>query len=231
VLSQRTNTGRTKQKPMQAAAHSHSKRAAMPLRGGSNSHRQRQVLSARKRDDERRLLFGPGRCDEPHELSGSNLCGRLYENAGRQLLQQPLREPRRQILQCRRAALSSGRVPRSLRRVRAGAAGDGLRPGRGAQSCGRLRGGPATSRLPGRRNPEPSRQVRAERSAAPDPRPQGAPRYVGTAIPRWPETARCRYSAAASPGFPRSIRRSRRLLPPLGALLRQQTMASEGESK
>jgi hypothetical protein len=45
---------------MQAAAHSHSGRTAVPLRGRTNSDRQRQVLSARERDDERRMLLGTG---------------------------------------------------------------------------------------------------------------------------------------------------------------------------
>ena len=216
VLSQRTNTERTKQKPMQAAAHSHSGRTALPLRGRTNSDRQRQVLSACERDDERRMLFGTGRSDEPHKLPGSSLRGRLYENAGRQLLQQPLRRPRWKILQCRRASVWAGRVPRPLRRVRPDAAGDGLRTGRGAKACGRMRGGAGASRLPGGRNPEPSRQVRAERSAAPDARPQGAPRWGRAAVPRRPETTRYRGGAAAPSGFTRSLRRPPRLFPGVG---------------
>ena len=60
LLPQRTSAERPKQKPMQAAAHSHSGRTAVPLRGRTNSDRQRQVLSARERDDERRMLLGTG---------------------------------------------------------------------------------------------------------------------------------------------------------------------------
>ena len=222
---------------MQAAAHSHSGRTAVPLRGRSNSDRQRQVLSARECDDERRMLLGTGRSDEPHKLPGSDLRDRLYENVGRQLLQQPLCQPRRKILQYRCTAVRAGRVPRSLRRVRPDAAGDGLRTGRGAKSCGRMRGGAAASglprgtgakpsrrmrggaaasRLPGGRNPEPSRQVRAERTAAPDARPQGAPRWGRAAVPRRPETTRYRGGASAASGFPRSLRRPPRLLPAVG---------------
>lgn len=56
------------------------------------SDRKRRMLRAGERNNERRLLFGPGRSAEPLELPGTNpnnhyVCGRLYQNVGWFLLQ------------------------------------------------------------------------------------------------------------------------------------------------
>ncbi len=208
------------------------------LRLRFHSDREREVLLDCECDVERRMLLGTSRSNEPRELPGSSLRGRLYENVGWQLLQQPVPQPRWKILRYPRATLSPGRVPRSLRRVRPDAAGDGLRTWRGAKSCGRMRGGTAcrglpdgpgaepsrrmrvcaaaNAGLPGRTGAEPRRQVRAERTAASYARPQGAWRPGRTSSPRRPENARCGDSTSASSGFPRPIRRSPRLLPAVG---------------
>ena len=144
----------------------HSDRPSLLCRG-PHPDRERRVLRARERDDDRGLLLAAGRSVQSRRVPGANpepsgLRCRLRQDAGRELLQPALRQRRRTLMPRRPASLRSRRVPQCAGSVRAS------RPAAGRRSPAGRRAAP----LSGRRSADAQGTLRAGRGAALPARPE-----------------------------------------------------------